>query len=302
VPATASIGGLPDLLELARRVEPPYILKPTDRSGSEWVLCVDRREDLLSAHLRIRDGLRPADRRRHTAEPRYVAQELVQGREISADLYLRDGRLVDVLRWTEKHFVHEDGLAGLVGAYYPARLDEAERRSLAVAWDAAAAALGVDSGVVMVDGILRNGVLHLLEMGLRPGGDCLPDLYQAATGYDPVRAACQAALGQRPDGPQHAAESIAAIHLMTRCDGRIVRLDLDAVRAHPGVLHVDPYRGPGDVVRRWAGSYDDRIVASCLVRFDAVEELAGLVTGLSDRVVVEVTPLDKRRRPTLEAA
>ena len=305
VPASRAISGLPDVLDFARHVPPPWILKPTDRSGSEWVLRVDRHEDLLAAHLRIRDGLTTSDRRRRTDEPRYLVQALVQGREISADLYFREGQLVDVLRCTEKWLVDEPGLAGLVGAYYPAQLDPRQMASLQQTCARAAVVLGVGDGVVMVDGILRDDVLHVLEMGLRPGGDCLPELCRLSSGYDPIRAACQAALGQRPDGAQRVVENVAAIHLMADCNGTISRLNLDRVAAHPAVLHVDPYRGCGDRLRVWAGSYDDRIVAACLVRFEEPDELAALTQQLTSLVELDVVPGGKRATPVppvLEAA
>lgn len=289
LPASRFIGGLPDLLDFSGAVRPPWILKPTDRSGSEWVLRVDGQDDLLGAHLRIREGLAAsAEPHRAGDPPRYLAQELVQGRELSADLFIDAARLVRALRWTEKYLVHEPGLAGLVGAYFAAQLTGAEEDALRRTCERAAVALGVERGLVMVDGILRDGAFHLLEMGLRPGGDCLPDLCQRSTGYDPVRAACQVALGRDPDGPERAPERIAALHLMARVGGTITRLDLTDLEAHPAVVHVDPYRGVGDSLRVWAGSYDDRIVASCLARFDAVDELPDLIGELSARIRLDV--------------
>ncbi|MDA0336405.1 MAG: ATP-grasp domain-containing protein, partial [bacterium] len=303
VPASQPVGGLSDILDFTQQVAPPWILKPTDRSGSEWVLRVDRHKDLLPAHLRIRDGLTSRDRRRQ--EPRYLVQELVQGREISADLYIHDGQLVDVLRCTEKWFVDEPGLAGLVGAYYPAQLDAAQMTVLRHTFARAAVALNLSHGIVMVDGILRDGVMYVLEMGLRPGGDCLPELCRLSNGYDPIRSTCQAALGQRPDTGRLDDPNIAAVHLMADCEGTITRLSLDRVRSHPAVLHVDAYRGCGDRLRLWAGSYDDRIVAACMVRFSQATQLATLTRQLTELMEVEVRPTSAPTTPgppLLEAA
>ena len=308
VPASQSVGGLPDILDFAQHVAPPWILKPTDRSGSAWVLRVDRQQDLLPAHLCIGDGLTGddltgKDRRQRSGEPRYLAQELVQGRELSADLYLHDGQLVDVLRCTEKWLVDMPGLAGLVGAYYPAQIDPAQMAVLRSTFARAAVALGVSDGIVMVDGILRDGVMYVLEMGLRPGGDCLPELCRLSSGYDPIRSACQAALGQRPDGGHQDDPNVAAVHLMANCEGTIASLSLDRVRTHPAVVNVDSYRGCGDRLRVWAGSYDDRIVAACLVRFKEVTELAALTQQLLELVDLEVLPEGAPTTPpVLEAA
>ncbi len=305
VPESRFVGGLPDLVEFARRVSPPWILKPTNRTGSEWVLRVDGHEDLLAAHLTIRDGLSFGDQRLKAREARYLAQRLVQGREVSADVYLKDGQLVDVLRCTEKAFAEKPGLAGLVSAYYPASLSDTQMDVLRRTTMEAAKALGVTDGIVMVDGILRDGILYLLEMGLRPGGDCLPDLCRVSSGYDPIRAACQVALGRAPDRGRREPEAIAAVHLMADLTGEITRLNLDCVGKHPAVLHIDPYRSTGDRLRVWSGSYDDRILAACLVRFSRPEDLLSLTNQLSDLIEIDVVKdgtLEVSAHPTLEAA
>ena len=45
---------------------------------------------------------------------------------------------------------------------------------------------------------------------------------------------------------------------------------------------------PGDELRCWEGSYDDRILAACLVRFDGEEQLPSLIEELRDLIVLEL--------------
>lgn len=278
-PPTRLVQRLADLLDFAGVSPGPWILKPTDRSGSEWVLKIDYFSDLPQAHRRLQEGLEGAP---------YLAQTFLRGREFSADLYLEEGQ-VHLLRLTEKYLLSQPGLAGLVGAYFPPALDPATVKMLRHTFQRGAETLGIRRGIVMVDAILSGGVLHLLEMALRPGGDCLPDLGLHTTGYDPIRAACQAALGQRPELPDlgHPAR-LAALHLMTAQTGLISRICFDRLRAHPAVMQVEPYHLPGEALRCWEGSYDDRILAACLARYERPEDLPALIEELSGLVELAV--------------
>jgi biotin carboxylase len=278
-PPTCLVDREGKLLDFAGRHPGPWILKPADRSGSEWVLKVQRQEELSAAHRRIREGLEGAP---------YLAQRFVRGREFSADIYLEKGE-ARLLRLTGKYLLPQEGLAGLVGAYFPARVSPALRAKLLDTYRRGALALGVERGIVMVDSILAGDTPYLLEMALRPGGDCLPDLCILATGYDPIQAACQVALGQAPQVPdlEHSAP-LAALHLLSAQGGLIRAIDFSALEAHPAVVQIEPYHLPGEELRCWEGSYDDRILAACVVRCGSEEKLPGLIEELRGLMVVEL--------------
>lgn len=278
-PPTRLVQGEAELAEFAARHPGPWILKPTNRSGSEWVLKIEEADHLPAAHQRLRRGLEGAP---------YLAQSFVQGREISADFYLGNGQ-ARLLRLTEKYLMPQDGLAGLVGAYFPARVPAPLRETLLDTYRRGALALGVQRGIVMVDSILDRDTPYLLEMALRPGGDCLPDLCIHATGYDPILAACQVALGQTPDFPDLSQPApLAALHLMTTRSGLIRTIDFGPLEAHPAVVQLEPYHLPGDELRCWEGSYDDRILAACLVRYQGEEKLPSLIEELRELIALEL--------------
>lgn len=278
-PPTRLVHSEQELRAFANQHPGPWILKPTDRSGSEWVLKIEDPADLSAAHRRLEQGLESAP---------YLAQCFIQGREFSADFYVDQGQ-ARLLRLTEKYLLPQEGLAGLVGAYFPAQVPAALREKLLDTYRRGALALGVERGIVMVDSILAHNTPYLLEMALRPGGDCLPDLCIHTTGYDPIRAACQVALGQPPVFPNLSEPApLAALHLLTAQSGLIHAIDFSALEAHPAVVQVEPYHLPGDELRCWEGSYDDRILAACVVRFDREEQLPSLIEELHNLIVLEL--------------
>lgn len=280
-----------ELLSFAAAHPGPWILKPVDRSGSEWVLRVESAEDLLPAHRRLTKGLAKG-MEKNQRSPIYLVQQWVSGRDFGADLYLEDGQ-VQILRLTEKYLLREPGVAGIVGAYYVAQVDEQTLALLQETFRRGALALGLERGIAMVDVILAEGIPYLLEMALRPGGDCLPDLCRLALGYDPIYTACQVALGGRPAPVRNLPpRPLAAVHLMTRQSGRVRRIDCRRLVAHPRVVQlIEVYHRPGEEVRCWEGSYDDRILAACLVHCLDPAELPDLCTSLADLIELELEPL-----------
>jgi len=292
-PTTQKIRDLNDLLDFATQTDGPYILKPAEGSGSAWVLRVENAEGLIDAHARITAGI---------GHSTYLAQQCVSGREFSADLYVERGN-VHILRLTEKYLLPCQGRAGLVGAYYPANVTGGMRDTMHTTFLRGVMALGVKSGIVMVDGIWMRSKLYLLEMALRPGGDCLPDLCMHATGYDPIRIACEVALGKTPELPSiDRPKPVAALHLITDQNGLIEDINFDRLKQHPVVLHVDPYHLKGDELRSWAGSYDDSILASCIVQCVKSDDLPILVEMLTKRIDLKLKPIAKRKEKVTKSA
>jgi len=289
-PPTAVVRGLDDLLAFAADYAPPWIVKPLDGSGSEWAMRAETPAQLRAAHEQLVAGL-AAGRGVAPAAVAHLVQRFVEGREFGADLLVSGGE-VRIARLTEKRLRRDRALAGIVEAYYFPRLSDSEQRQLGETLAAAVRALGVTWGVAMADVMLaREGPL-MLEVALRPGGDCLPDLCIHATGYDPVRTACRLALGLAPDlAPPRTGRSIAALHLLSEHAGVIRRIDCSRLVADPRVVKlIEVYHAPGDEVRLWAGSYDDRILAAVLVQCDDPDELPQLSRQLAQCIDVEFEP------------
>ena len=279
-PATQRVVDEAHLLAFAETHSPPWVLKPCDGTGSAWVERVDSAEDLLPAYERLR-RLRAE---KEGAAP-FMVQSLIQGRELSADFFVRQGELIP-LRVTEKLM---SGRLGEVSAYFPAVLNEGEQIELEAVLLDASKSLGQKDGLATADLILTRQGPYILELALRPGGDCLPDLCRAAHGYDPILETCRAARGlvARSERPYVDAVEYAAIHLISNQAGVIDSISFDALMADPAVVSFEPYLFAGDTIVSNSGCYEDRVVGSCLIRVDSADDLLLRIPELVESVLIE---------------
>ena len=221
----------------------------------------------------------------------------MSGRELSADFYI-DGETLTMLRVSAK--LKSDRL-GEVVAYYPAVTDVSEQQAVTDVLRRAAQSLGLRRGLANADLMLTTSGPLVLEMAMRPGGDCLPDLCRAAHGYDPIREACRVARGLPPRSDQPWVERVAfaAVHLMSDQVGVIEQISFADLIADPTVISCEPYVVMGNTLDPSSGRYEDRIVGSCLMRVDSVKDLERRAPRLIDKVNISTRISTPRKAPVM---
>lgn len=210
-------------------VEPPsypVIVKPTDRSGSRAINCVEepsKLEEAISCAIQ------------QSFEKAAIVESCLYGAEYSVETISFQRKHV-CLAITKKfttgspHYIE-------VGHLEPAPLEPAMAKKVEETVFCALDALGVEYGAghseLRID---RNGEIHIIEIGSRMGGDCIgSDLVPLSTGYDYLRMVVDAASGKKPEIGEKK-ENAAAIrffmnrqdwnhfqHLRERCPERIRR-------------------------------------------------------------------------------
>ena len=168
-------------------MEPPLIVKPSDRSGSLGVKKIERWDDLEAA-------VQEAERLSIAGEA--LVEEFIEGREISVETISQGGHHYD-LQITDKvttgapHFVE---LAHHQPSSLPADMQE---RIFAIT-HRALDALGLTDGAAHSEyKITASGRVVVMEIGGRMGGDFIGShLVQLSTGYDFLQGVIEVALGQ----------------------------------------------------------------------------------------------------------
>ncbi|WP_217170607.1 ATP-grasp domain-containing protein [Streptomyces sp. AC512_CC834] len=220
----------------------PLVIKPVDGSGSKGVTRVTRPDDLPAAvaHARV-----------YSASRTVIAEEFVQGRQLTIDLFLRDGRSMMTC------VKEQELVAGsfVVRRISTVQLSSAEHDQLEASAERLCRALGIVDGPANFDLVLgTDGQARIIEANPRLSGDSIPRVHTAAYGVNVVGALVALALGEPfddhlvPTRNEQAAVELVGSPLIT--DGELVAWEgVAEARNIPGITDVVLYAKPGDLIR-----------------------------------------------------
>ncbi|MFD6347221.1 ATP-grasp domain-containing protein [Streptomyces roseolus] len=220
----------------------PLMVKPVDGSGSKGVTRITRPDELPSAILRARA---------YSPSQTVIAEEFVQGRQLTIDLFLRNGRSV-MTCIKDQELVDGGFVVRRIGT---AELSPTERDHLETSAERLCRALGIIDGPANFDLVLSaDGLGRIIEANPRLSGDSIPRVHAAAYGVNVVGALIALALGEpfdeylTPTRDVHAAVELIGSPLAV--DGELIAWEgVAEARSTPGITDVELYAEPGVLVR-----------------------------------------------------
>ncbi len=247
------------------------VMKPLSGSGGELVFLCASADDCrrsfqlirktLAAHPneRMYGGIDMAD----DEDPRQavVLEEYIVGDEYSGDFMLEGGR-VRALRVSKK-IAKRGEVFGTIMAYeVPAVLPEGwtlERIEGHVCQ--AALSLGLTRCIMMADFKFVGEGIVFFEMTPRLGGDCLPPLIQASSGFDVFAASFDFAEGRTvvPVDPRRW-QRLVGMRIFAQQEGILRSIDASEALADDRVRSWQPYRLPGERIQLPPKDYDSRVL------------------------------------------
>lgn len=251
----------------------PVVVKSLSSAGSAGVELVETPEALDEA----------LTRRAH--EQRLLAEDVLEGPELSWEAVVVDGRVV-VENLTAKdttgapHFVETAHRTGVVPGVDAPQVAELAR--------------GVLEGLRMVTGLVHLELRAtpagpaVVEVAVRTPGDFIMDLLGMTYAADWFELVVLAALG-RPVPPVPPGPVAYAASWFATPQGRVLSVDgLDAVRAHPHVVDAEITCRPGDVVGPVTSSGERS--GHVLVRAPSAAERDAALAFVRDTLVVRTAP------------
>lgn len=167
----------------------PIIVKPTDRSGSRGICKLYNSEGLNEAVFHAIE---------ESFEKKALVEEFADGQEYSVEFISYCGKhhflqLTHKYTTGDPHFIE-------TGHLEPAPVDEETVKNVKMIISHALDTLGIENGASHSElKIDKNGIIKLIEIGGRMGGDCIgSDLVRYSTGYDFVRMVIDVACGKAP--------------------------------------------------------------------------------------------------------
>ena len=213
----------------------PFIVKPTDNSGSRGIFLVENIEDVYRAYEYALSFSRSGE---------VIVEEYMIGPEISVETLAMDG-IVHVIQITDKvttgapHFVE-------MGHTQPTRLSDDVVKTIKKITIQANHAIGIKNGPSHTEIIITREGPKIVELGARLGGDCITShLVPLSTGVDMVEACIRIALGEEPDINQKYRKG-SAIRYFKQHVGVVKNIiGIEEVKKIPGIRAVEIVHGIG---------------------------------------------------------
>lgn len=185
IPFFCTVSSLSEFLVEAPKFKLPFIVKPTDSSGSRGVTLVKSLDDLEEVYSY-------ANKISRTSQ--VIIEEYLIGPEFSIEAISYKGK-TNIIAITEKetsgapYFVE-------MGHMIPARISEQKKKEISKIVKGTIKALKIDDGPSHCEVIYTNNGPKIVEIGARLGGDNITThLVPLATGYDIVKETINIAVG-----------------------------------------------------------------------------------------------------------
>jgi len=274
-----------DLKEVQARLREmhfPIVLKPVDSGGTKGQSVVYSESEIPKAFSRALG---------HSKLGVVITESFVRSdlMELDGDVLVKDGALA-FRHYGHNHFLKNrisnvpsgEIFPGFYGDEVTAPLDDQFRTIIT--------ALKLRLGCLNFDGLLSNGAAHILDIGLRSGGNFVPEAIEYSTGCDMTAAAIYAALGADYACPQLFSPDprpVATYLIGSRFPGRLTSLEFGA-QIKEYLLEYRPFVEPHNEVAQFSRS--DMAVGVAFFRFPDMRTMRETMDQIEDLIDLRVTP------------
>ncbi|MFW6124979.1 MAG: ATP-grasp domain-containing protein [Pirellulales bacterium] len=256
------------------------VVKPVDASGSRGITIVGNEDQFAGAF--------PVAKRASRCG-RVCLEAFLDGVEVGGDAFFIGGE-PRFLAVTRKACTPPPRQIP-VGHVVPGDLDAHAQQSIARQLAGVLAPLDY-TGPVNFDVICRPGRTPVvIDIGIRNGGNCIPEIIRLATGVDLLAAALDAALGETPRLTGRGAPGACGVRMLTSPTGGVVRSVPDAAalrRRFPEIIDLHYDIRPGQRVERF--THGGCRLGHVLVRGPAPDCVEALLDAIASAAAPVVQP------------
>lgn len=260
----------------------PWVMKPTDSSGSKGVTVIRRKEEtvvaLLSARHYSRNGILIAET--------YIEKVFPHG--IGGDIFVLNGEIVFDGLMSCIRDPKSDLIPG--GEVYPSGLTGEQNRAILEALTTLIRSLDIRFGEFNVEVLLGvDNTPYIMELGARAGGNFIPLQLSDLSGVDLVKANVLCAVGEDPEHIAFAGNETCYATYVIHADqsGIFKELALSgALQTH--IYRKVMYRRIGEKVEAFNGGANQAL-GILFLRFNNSDELREFLDHMDRHVTVTVS-------------
>ncbi len=269
-----------DALKFFRSLDAVAMIKPIDSSGSKGVhKCYTESE--LMCHW--------DEALRYSISKEIIVEEFIEkkGYQIDGDIFVIDGKIVF---WGICDQHHDMDIAPYVpiGLSYPSSQDTAIQNEARKQVQHILTCLNMTMGAYNIEYIVgKNNQVYILEIGPRNGGNYIPNVIKAATGYDMATLTVRQAVG---DDCSHLQEwrlisPVSSYNIHAQKDGILDSIELsETIKGH--IIETLMYEEKGAKINRFRNAADS--IGIMLLTFDTQKELCSTIDNMNSFIKVNI--------------
>lgn len=275
------------------------VLKPSSGAGSELVfLCHDLAELKLS-YEKASEGLKEKTGNRLYNSPlvksSLILEEYIAGTEYSCDFIIKDDS-VKIIRLTEK-LKFPGQIFGIIDGYKLINfLPGISEKNLHDTLYKAASSIGLNNTICMLDFIVRDNHIYLIEIAPRPGGDCLPQLLELATGQNILVINIDLARGKMPQLLDYKTiKPWIALRIFANREGTLLEIETKKLLENPMVAKVNITSYVGKKIEPPPKDYDSWVLGNIILKPDVFNDIYHIAKKIIGSVNIEISPQTIRK-------
>ncbi len=261
----------------------PLVLKPVDSAGTRGHSVIYGRNEMTQAFEKAKNASRIGI---------VIIEELINAdmMELDGDIWFENGKLA-FRHYGHNHFVKNRISNVPNGEIFPGFFGWEVETQLDNQFDTIIHELKLSNGCINFDALVAKGTVYIVDVGLRNGGNYVPEMIQLSTGFDLTAAAIHSALGLEYNAPWPKCPSPVPVasHLIgSRFHGRFMGMNFDP-ELKPFIVEVRPFIKVGDEIQPYTRS--DLAAGIVFLRFPSMDTLRECMDRIEDLIKLHIAPI-----------